>query len=705
LTIVTNNFDTGGRLSMIGDGTNSATYSYLANSPLVEQIAFKQNGSNRMTTTKSFDMLNRLTSIVSRTNSVAVSSFGYAYNAANQRTLVTNADSSVWNFGYDSLGQVTSGRKYWGDSAPVAGQQFGYSFDDIGNRTQTQAGGNELGLGLRTANYSANNLNQYESRTVPGSVDIIGSATGSAIVTVNDTRTSRRGDYFRAEVGIENGTAPAFASITAKAVVGGATNLLSTVTGNTFLPQNPESFSYDADGNLTQDGRWTYSWNAENRLINMTSLGSTPTASKFKLDFVYDYSGRRLQKLVSTNSGAGYVAAYTNRFVYDGWNLQAILNPQSSVIQSFLWGLDLSGSLQGAGGVGGLLSISSPNSSELTCFDGNGNIIALVDESSSTVYAEYEYAPFGETLLITGNVAFSNPFRFGTKYTDSESALIYYGCRYYNPDSGIWISRDPLEEEGGLNLYSQLESDPVNFFDALGLRGSGHHIIPWKIFNGEVSKEVQAFFDSDLARIFNEYYKSHGADTLDGISAKAYNKLVSEELNKFLGEQALKDMTKQQAEAFLNHIVALPANNRITIYNNVVRRQAAEAMKAGLEKAALNAAESSLNRVSAAGATKAGARGSAKLSKAIPLIGTVVAVYYIVEDSKQYGVGPAFVNGTIDGTPLIGAGKVLAELYHGYRFLDVTVGPKHVSPTVGHCGGFSPGTGVENVLLHGIKYP
>jgi YD repeat-containing protein len=156
LTIVTNNYDTGGRLSLIGDGTNSATYSYLANSPLVSQILSQQNGSNRMTMKQGFDNLNRLTGITNANpSSVTLDKHTYVYNAANQRTAVTQADNSVWNYGYDSLGQVTSGKKYWSDTAPAAGQQFTYTFDDIGNRTQSQAGGNDLGLGLRTANFSA----------------------------------------------------------------------------------------------------------------------------------------------------------------------------------------------------------------------------------------------------------------------------------------------------------------------------------------------------------------------------------------------------------------------------------------------------------------------------------------------------------------------------------------------------------------------
>jgi len=124
---------------LVSDGTNSATYSYLANSPLVSQIDFSQSGTNRMKTFKQYDFLNRLTSIAS-SNSVlgTIDSHGYAYNNANQRTTATNADNSKWNYQYDTLGQVTSGKKYWNDGMAVAGEQFGYQFDDIGNRRTTR---------------------------------------------------------------------------------------------------------------------------------------------------------------------------------------------------------------------------------------------------------------------------------------------------------------------------------------------------------------------------------------------------------------------------------------------------------------------------------------------------------------------------------------------------------------------------------------
>jgi hypothetical protein len=72
------------------------------------------------------------------------------------------------------------------------------------------------------------------------------------------------------------------------------------------------------------------------------------------LEFDYDHQRRRIQKIVSTNYAGDYYPHSTNRFVYDGWNVIAELNETNGVVQSFLWGLDLSGSMQGAGGVGGL---------------------------------------------------------------------------------------------------------------------------------------------------------------------------------------------------------------------------------------------------------------------------------------------------------------------------------------------------------------
>jgi len=200
-------FDYASRLTNVTDGTYSAGYTYLANSPLISQITLKSNTTVRMTTTKQYDYLNRLLSISSSPSSSSSLplTYAYAYNDANQRTRVTLNDGSFWIYQYDSLGQVISSKKSWGDGTPVPGQQFEYGFDNIGNRTSTKAGGDQSGAGLRPATYSANSLNQYTSRTVPSAFDALGIATASASVTVNGSPADyRRGEYFQEMISVNN---------------------------------------------------------------------------------------------------------------------------------------------------------------------------------------------------------------------------------------------------------------------------------------------------------------------------------------------------------------------------------------------------------------------------------------------------------------------------------------------------------------------
>ncbi|MGA2751797.1 MAG: RHS repeat-associated core domain-containing protein [Verrucomicrobiota bacterium] len=447
-----------------------------------------------MTTTKQYDYVNRLTSISSTGGSVSAGpvSFAYTYNPANQRVRSTLVDGSYWVYGYDSLGQVISGIKYWSDGTPVAGQQFDYTFDTIGNRTQTEAGGDQTGANLRLAHYTNNVLNQITSRDVPGDVDVMGLLLASNTVTVNSNTPYRRGEYFRDQLAVTNTSAAVWTNITV------ASPGQASVSGHAYVARTPETNTYDLDGNLLSDGRWTYSWDAENRLTNMTSLSGAPSGSQLNLSFVYDYMGRRIQKVVSTNNSGSYIGEYTNNYAYDGWDCVAILNSSLGLVNSFLWGTDLSGSMQGAGGVGGLVQVNYYGSSSTNAFpayDGNGNVVALVNAADGSTLSLYEYGPFGELLRATGPMAKLNPLRFSTKYDDDESDFIYYGHRYYNPSTGRWVNRDLLKECGFRlsqigdamgdddinphnegNTYQFVQNGPVSGIDAFGLWPSAS---PW----------------------------------------------------------------------------------------------------------------------------------------------------------------------------------------------------------------------------------
>jgi len=218
-------------------------------------------------------------------------------------------------------------------------------------------------------------------------------------------------------------------------------------------------------------------WDAENRPISMTSLTNAPAASRKKIEFEYDWQSRRIQKKVSTWNGSSYVLASTHKCVYDGWNKIAELNGTNAVIQTYVWGSDLSGSMQGAGGVGGLLAVDAgTNGVHFVAMNGNGDVSALVSAADGSVTGEYEYGPFGETIKATGTMAAANPFRFSTKYQDRESGIINYEYRGYDPIKGRFLSRDPAgEEDGGANLYAFVSNDGINKIDPVGLYEKDFH--------------------------------------------------------------------------------------------------------------------------------------------------------------------------------------------------------------------------------------
>jgi RHS repeat-associated protein len=450
-----------------------AAYVYLANSPLVGQIHFTNSGACRMTTTKQYDKLNRLLSVSSAPSAALPVNFSYTYNDANQRTARTETGGSYWVYGYDALGQVTSGEKYWADGTPVAGQQFEYSFDQIGNRRSTKAGGDQSGSGLRPAAYAVDNLNRYTSRSVTGAVDVIGATFATNAVTVNGAPAYRKGEYFWSPVLTNNSTGPVWLNIEVR------TNGQLGVSGHQFIPQTPEQFGYDLDGNLTNDGHWAYFWDAENRLVAMAAR--TAVGPQISLKFDYDAQGRRVRKQVWDNKTWDGDLTSDLRFIYDGWNLLATLNSQLSPLNTFVWGADLSGSLQGAGGVGGLLmlwdssTLNSQPSTHFAACDGNGNVAALVKGSDGTLSARYEFGPFGEVIRATGPMAKANPFRFSTKYQDDETDLLYYGYRYYDPSTGRWDSRDPAGARSGPHAYGFVNNEPLNNRDYLGLQTLPDH--------------------------------------------------------------------------------------------------------------------------------------------------------------------------------------------------------------------------------------
>lgn len=216
--------------------------------------------------------------------------------------------------------------------------------------------------------------------------------------------------------------------------------------------------AYDADGNHTNgplpvaSGNATWTWDAENRLIEITRADTTV------INYAYDALSRRIRKKIGS--------ATADHYLYDGWNV-IVEYAGFSLSKTYIWGMDLSGSMQGAGGVGGLLALKYGASTYYPTYDGNGNVSEYLN-SASVVQAHYEYDAFGNTIIAGGAKKDEFLHRYSTKPLDKETGLYYYGYRYYDSETGSWPSRDPIEEQGGINLYGMVGNNTVGRWDYLG---------------------------------------------------------------------------------------------------------------------------------------------------------------------------------------------------------------------------------------------
>ena len=161
-------------------------------------------------------------------------------------------------------------------------------------------------------------------------------------------------------------------------------NQYSAVNRTIDQSEQSNNFTYDADGNLVRDDRFAYSYDAENRMISARPI--TPVEGELAEVNAYDHKHRRVMKRIERFDGDGWQTTETHTFVYDGCNiiLERIefADGTTRTVECF-WGNDLSGTEQGAGGVGGLVAVSIDGVFYFPCYDHNGNIVCYVSESGA----------------------------------------------------------------------------------------------------------------------------------------------------------------------------------------------------------------------------------------------------------------------------------------------------------------------------------
>jgi RHS repeat-associated protein len=483
--------DTQGRLGTItisqnGTVQRSFTYAYDGNSRLSgvstnDGVAWatyarnglgQVNGINRgeINSTIIYDGTSGLLSSVGQANAGGTS-FNYTYGQYDpQRRMVTRTASPgvSWNsMTYDSQNELTGANL-------STGQAVAYSYNSRGNRVSQGPGG---------VAQTPNGLDQITGRRIAiRGFGLVGSVTPSAQVAVQTSRlapawqslnVNSSGDFsasWTVPSNFNGGAAGVITGTVVGTLPGGGTNG-ATAEAQTSMrwmaPPTQENLAYDFQGRLTGDAFWTYTWDGPGRLTQMVRKAGTFTEAGETSEtvvFTYDTQGRRTSKTWTVTYAGTTTKVEYSQVLWSGWlpvlEMRSV-NGQSVGWRWFEWGADRSGTLDGAGGIGGLVAIIEQANGGvvrtlLPVDDGLGNITAVVNAATGQTVARYDYGPFGETLGGSGEVS-ACPFRYQSKWYDAESGHYNFGVRYYDPRLGRWLSRDPMGESGGFNLASLKE--------------------------------------------------------------------------------------------------------------------------------------------------------------------------------------------------------------------------------------------------------
>lgn len=466
-------YDPNGNLLTVTDAKNqTTTYTY----DNMDRLATRKDPLNR-TESYQYDLAGNLTQFTDRKNQVAT----FQYDALNRRSQATYADATT-TFTYDTVGRLVKAS----DTAPGAGSiDFGYDildrliqettslgtvayqYDVLDRRTQMTANGQQP----TTYQYDpASRLTRVEQGALFAALGYDHANRRTSLSYSNNTTTSYAYDLASRLTGItHNGPSGIIEALTYQYDAAGNRTSLTRNNGTaSLLPAAVASaaydaaneqtafagatLTYDANGNLTNDGVNTYQWDTRNRLMGRSGLGITES-------YQYDPLGRRTSKTIN---------GVTSHFLYDGHDITAELSG-SALSTSYLRSLNIDE----------MFGFLRQDGAYFSIYDGIGSTLALTNQSG-TPAVRYSYEPFGKTQ--SSNPSFVNPFQFTGRENDG-TELAYYRARYYSPGLQRFISEDPSEFAGGdTNLYVYGFNNPLLFTDPSGeiaplvllcLRGAG----------------------------------------------------------------------------------------------------------------------------------------------------------------------------------------------------------------------------------------
>ncbi len=433
--VATTSYDALGRAQIITNPLGRYYYSFFGYTSNVARVVapnqgrtecsyYDNTGDNRLQTIRNFDPQNNI-----------VSQFDYGYNAVGNITSWTQQNNGggtvgAYSFGYDGGDEIIT--------ATVSGSTSHFDYDKAGNRIAQEVNGAKT-----QATYNVlNQLLYKEQGGTTGMTHFIGAVNKPSVVTVGGTlaKVDPLGNFDGA-VELASGTNNvSVVAVDANKNTNTKSYQVVATTGSTT------TLTYDANGNLLNDGIKTYEWDAVNRLIAINYTGTSK-----RTEFSYDPLGRRSRIVEKTGDTES-----EKDFAWNGLELCEERDSSNTVTKRYY--------------SQGMEVVSGSNiGSYYYTRDHLGSVRELLDNVGVT-RARYSYDVWGNR---SGNFITINPldvdFGFTGHYYHTPSALCLAPYRAYDPKVGRWISRDLLGERGGLNLYGYVLNQPTGRIDPLGL--------------------------------------------------------------------------------------------------------------------------------------------------------------------------------------------------------------------------------------------
>jgi len=406
-------YDNYGRPISMSDSTGSHSYSY-GNSNELQSATTTYTGLPAQTISYAYYANGSRQSMTT-----PAGTFSYSYDAAGRASSVTNpfAETSSW----------THFNNNWLNTQTLAnGAQTTYSYNALGQMIDLV---NKTGGGTTLSQFNQMTHDGAGNRTqMTASIPTVPSLSGvtSYLYDTKDQLTqeqSTRGTGFT----------DTFVYDTA----GNPTNFKGTTkTYNSNNQQMATGFTHDGNGNPTTYNGTTLTFDAENRL---TSHGTTLTAG---------YRGDGLRAWKQTTAGRTY-------FVYDGISPVVELNATGAVVATNTFGAR------------GLISRRANAQSTFYTFDAQGSISQRLNAAGG-VLSSHQFTVHGTELSVPSADPFGYKARWGY-YTDQETGLLLLTHRYYDPQGGRFLTKDPIGYAGGINIYAYTANNPSNGIDPLGL--------------------------------------------------------------------------------------------------------------------------------------------------------------------------------------------------------------------------------------------